>query len=121
MCYQQSLVIRQTTTVYNCNFCHSPDIEKFQKIMGEGEQGKKQTEEKHGIVQVNPNPNKGFTSKAIDLLEKLIVKLMHDPTKPLHYLSGNFAPVLQETPPAKDLPVHGHLPVSTLFIFFLCF
>uniref|UniRef100_A0A803NDM1 carotenoid 9,10-dioxygenase n=1 Tax=Chenopodium quinoa TaxID=63459 RepID=A0A803NDM1_CHEQI len=77
--------------------------------MGEGEQGKKQREEKHGVVQVDPKPSKGFTSKAIDLLEKLIVKLMYDSTKPLHYLYGNFAPVLQETPPAKDLPVHGML------------
>lgn len=91
--------------------------------MGEVEEEKKQREdmelqvkdlnkngEKEGIVEVNPKPNKGFTSKAIDWLEKLIVKLMYDSTQPLHYLNGNFAPVPDETPPCKDLPVHGHLP-----------
>ncbi|EEF44631.1 9-cis-epoxycarotenoid dioxygenase, putative [Ricinus communis] len=61
------------------------------------------------IVEVNPSPRKGLTSKVIDFLEKLIVKLMHDPSQPLHYLSGNFAPV-DETPPVTDLPVKGHLP-----------
>ncbi|XP_010552739.1 PREDICTED: carotenoid 9,10(9',10')-cleavage dioxygenase 1 isoform X1 [Tarenaya hassleriana] len=35
---------------------------------------------------------------------------MHDASQPLHYLSGNFAPVREETPPVKDLPVTGHLP-----------
>lgn len=39
------------------------------------------------------------------------MKLMHDASLPLHYLSGNFAPVRDETPPVKDLPVvHGFLP-----------
>lgn len=63
-----------------------------------------------GIVEVNPKPSKGLTSKAIDFLEYLIVKLMYDKSKPLHYLSGNFAPIRDETPPCKDLPVIGHLP-----------
>ncbi|KAK2992345.1 hypothetical protein RJ640_015433 [Escallonia rubra] len=63
-----------------------------------------------GVVVVNPKPNKGITSKAIDFLEKLIVKLMHDSSKPLHYLYGNFAPVRAETPPCKDLTIIGHLP-----------
>jgi carotenoid cleavage dioxygenase len=50
-------------------------------------------------------------------LEKLIVKLMYDTSQSHHYLSGNFAPVPDETPPVKDLPVKGYLPVSTaLFI-----
>ncbi|KAJ4829993.1 Dixin [Turnera subulata] len=62
-----------------------------------------------GIAEVNPKPSKGLTSKLIDYLEKLIVKLMYDPNQPLHYLTGNFAPV-DESPPVKDLPVKGHLP-----------
>jgi carotenoid cleavage dioxygenase len=45
-------------------------------------------------------------------LEKLIMKLMHDTSQSHPYLSGNFAPV-EETAPVKDLPVEGHLPVST--------
>ncbi|KAF7836051.1 carotenoid cleavage dioxygenase 1 [Senna tora] len=65
---------------------------------------------REGIVKVEPKPSKGFTSKAIDLLEKLVVKFMYDSSKPLHWLSGNFAPVPDETPPTKDLPVKGHLP-----------
>ncbi|KAK6119249.1 hypothetical protein DH2020_047012 [Rehmannia glutinosa] len=64
-----------------------------------------------GVVVVKPKPKKGVTSKAIDWLECSFVKMMHDPKKPLHYLSGNFAPV-DETPPLTDLPVKGHLPVS---------
>ncbi|CAA3012611.1 carotenoid cleavage dioxygenase 1 [Olea europaea subsp. europaea] len=60
-------------------------------------------------VVVKPNPSKGLTSKAIDWLEWLFVKMMHDSKQPLHYLSGNFAPA-DETPPLKDLPVIGHLP-----------
>ncbi|XP_010552741.1 PREDICTED: carotenoid 9,10(9',10')-cleavage dioxygenase 1 isoform X2 [Tarenaya hassleriana] len=59
---------------------------------------------------VNPKPSKGFSSRLIDLLETLFVKFMHDASQPLHYLSGNFAPVREETPPVKDLPVTGHLP-----------
>lgn len=66
---------------------------------------------KGGVVVVQPKPNKGLTSKAIDWLERMFVKLMHDPTQPLHYLAGNFAPV-DETPPLTDLVVKGHLPVS---------
>ncbi|WZZ18346.1 hypothetical protein YC2023_111435 [Brassica napus] len=63
-----------------------------------------------GILSVNPKPSKGFSSKLIDLLESLLVKLMHDTSLPLNYLSGNFAPLRDETPPVKDLPVHGFLP-----------
>ncbi|CAN6906222.1 unnamed protein product [Brassica oleracea] len=62
------------------------------------------------ILSVNPKPSKCFSSKLIDLLELLVVKLMHDASLPLHYLSGNFAPLRDETPPVKDLPVHGFLP-----------
>jgi carotenoid cleavage dioxygenase len=64
------------------------------------------------IVEVNPKPQKGLTSKLVDYLEKLIMKLMHDTSQSHPYLSGNFAPV-EETAPVKDLPVEGHLPVST--------
>ncbi|XP_031375049.1 carotenoid 9,10(9',10')-cleavage dioxygenase 1-like [Punica granatum] len=63
-----------------------------------------------GIVALNPKPSKGFTSKAIDYIEELIVKLMYGPPRPLHYLSGNFGPVPTETPPVTDLPITGHLP-----------
>ncbi|CAI9103069.1 OLC1v1001501C2 [Oldenlandia corymbosa var. corymbosa] len=62
------------------------------------------------IVVVNPKPKKGFSSKMIDWIEKVVVKLAYDTSQPLHYLSGNFAPVTEETPPLKDLPVKGHLP-----------
>lgn len=65
------------------------------------------------IVSVNPKPSKGFSSRLVDLLERLVLKLMHDASLPLHYLSGNFAPLRDETPPVKDLPVHGFLPVSS--------
>lgn len=64
------------------------------------------------LVEVNPKPSKGLASKATDLLEKLFVKLMYDASNPQHYLSGNFAPVRDETPPITDLPVKGYLPVS---------
>lgn len=62
------------------------------------------------VVVVNPKPTKGLASKLLDWVEMVAVKLMHDSKQPLHYLSGNFAPVLEETPPCKDLPVKGHLP-----------
>ncbi|KAJ4890653.1 hypothetical protein Rs2_30401 [Raphanus sativus] len=62
------------------------------------------------ILSVDPKPSKGFSSKLIDLLEALVVKFMHDTSLPLNYLSGNFAPLRDETPPVKDLPVHGFLP-----------
>ncbi|GMH30645.1 hypothetical protein Nepgr_032488 [Nepenthes gracilis] len=63
-----------------------------------------------GVVAVDPKPRKGLASQAIDFLEKLIVKLMYDSSRSQHYLSGNFAPVADETPPCKDLPVRGFLP-----------
>lgn len=86
----------------------------------EGEEKVKKIEESK-IVVVNPKPSKGFTSTAIDWVEKLVVKLMYDTSKPLHYLSGNFAPV-DETPPCKDLPVSGHLPVSpNSFLFYFMY
>lgn len=67
-----------------------------------------------GIVLVNPKPHKGLASKAIDFLETMIVKFMYnDSSLPLHYLSGNFAPVPFETPPTGNLHVIGHLPVSS--------
>nr|AIZ09096.1 carotenoid cleavage dioxigenase 1 [Ipomoea batatas] len=65
---------------------------------------------KGGVVVVKPTPQSGIAAKAIDWLEWAIVKVMHDSSKPLHYLSGNFAPAPEETPPCKDLPVSGHLP-----------
>lgn len=79
----------------------------------EGDDGVERSE--GGVVLVNPKPRKGFSAKALDLLEKGIVKLVHDSSKPLHYLQGNFAPT-DETPPLNDLLVHGHLPVSSLLL-----
>lgn len=67
----------------------------------------------NGVVIVNPKPSKGFTSKAVDWIEKVVVKLMYDSSQPHHWLFGNFAPV-DETPPCKDLDVIGHLPVCYL-------
>ncbi|PKA49853.1 Carotenoid 9,10(9',10')-cleavage dioxygenase [Apostasia shenzhenica] len=63
-----------------------------------------------GVVAVQPKPKRGVVSAAVDLLERFIVYLMHDSSKPLHYLSGNFAPVRDETPPSANLPVRGSLP-----------
>ncbi|CAH9118191.1 unnamed protein product [Cuscuta epithymum] len=63
-----------------------------------------------GIVVVNPKPQGSMISSAIDWLEWMIVKIMHDSSKPLPYLSGNFAPAPEETAPCKDLPVIGQLP-----------
>ena len=59
--------------------------------------------------------------KSDRLCRKLIVKLMYDSSLPHHYLSGNFAPVREETPPTTDLLVKGHLPVRTTIHFVLCF
>ncbi|XP_039685161.1 carotenoid 9,10(9',10')-cleavage dioxygenase 1 isoform X2 [Medicago truncatula] len=63
-----------------------------------------------GIVKVEPKPRKCFTSKAVDLLENLVVKFFYDSSLSHHWIAGNFAPVKDETPPTKDLPVKGHLP-----------
>jgi carotenoid 9,10(9',10')-cleavage dioxygenase 1 len=66
------------------------------------------------VVVPAPQPRKGVASWALDLLESVTVRLGYDKSKPLHWLSGNFAPVRDETPPAPDLPVRGHLPVRTV-------
>ena len=87
--------------------------EEKQKHSGSGAGG--------GIVAVDPKPNNGLTSKVIDFVEKLIVKLLYDSSLPHHYLSGNFAPVREETPPTTDLLVKGHLPVRTIILFFFFF
>ncbi|KAK4771698.1 hypothetical protein SAY87_032230 [Trapa incisa] len=63
-----------------------------------------------GFVVVDPKPRKGLTSKFIDYLEKLVVKLFYDSSQSQHYLSGNFAPVPDETPPVPVLPITGYLP-----------
>lgn len=70
-----------------------------------------------GVLVVDPKPQNGVAAKAIDWLEWAIIKLMNDSTKPLPFLHGNFEPT-HETPPLKDLPVKGHLPVSSLQFFF---
>ncbi|TMW86710.1 hypothetical protein EJD97_020969 [Solanum chilense] len=73
--------------------------------------------EEGGWVVVKPNPNKKFGGRAIDWLEKVIVKLMYKSNVPnSHFLSGNFAPIDEETPPSKDLPVKGYLPYSFSFM-----
>lgn len=78
------------------------------------QQQQQQSESNDVVVVPNPKPSKGLASKVVDLVEKLIVKLMYDTSQPHHYLAGNFAPVVDETPPTKDLNVIGHLPVSLL-------
>ncbi|KAJ3673008.1 hypothetical protein LUZ60_006382 [Juncus effusus] len=62
------------------------------------------------VTTVEPKPSKGVSSWLVDLVEKMLVCMMYDKSKPLHYLSGNFAPVKEETPPCADLPVRGVLP-----------
>lgn len=79
-----------------------------------------------GILNVEPKPSNGFTSKVVDLLEKVVVKLFYDSSLPHHWLAGNFAPVQDETPPTTDLTVKGFLPVSSsiasfLILFFILF
>ncbi|OIT07995.1 carotenoid 9,10(9',10')-cleavage dioxygenase 1 [Nicotiana attenuata] len=83
--------------------------------MGKKEEEVAMERSERGWVVVKPKANKKFGAKAIDWLEKVIVKLMYNSgsnSKACHFLSGNFAPV-DETPPCKDLPVKGYLPVST--------
>ncbi|KAG9138230.1 hypothetical protein Leryth_001448 [Lithospermum erythrorhizon] len=65
---------------------------------------------KDGVVVVNPKPIKGFTSKAVDWLERIIVKIMCHNAQPLQYLSASFGPVFEETSPCSDLIIKGHLP-----------
>lgn len=64
-----------------------------------------------GVVVVNPKPRKGLASMLVDALERLIVWAMYDSSKPHHFLSGNFAPLVDKTPPCKDLTVRRQLPV----------
>lgn len=58
-----------------------------------------------------PRPRKGLATWALDLLKSLAVRLAHDKSKSLYWLSGNFAPLVEETPPAHNLTVRGHIPV----------
>nr|C3VEQ4.1 RecName: Full=Carotenoid 9,10(9',10')-cleavage dioxygenase 1; AltName: Full=Carotenoid cleavage dioxygenase 1; Short=OgCCD1 [Oncidium hybrid cultivar]ACP27629.1 carotenoid cleavage dioxygenase [Oncidium hybrid cultivar] len=85
-------------------------LEKKQPFTAEEEaaDGKKSH---RSVVAVQPKPRKGILSSTIDLIEKVIVYFAHDSSKPLHYLTGNFAPVRDETPPFAALTVHGSLPV----------
>ncbi|KAK4798650.1 hypothetical protein SAY86_030976 [Trapa natans] len=71
-------------------------------------------ETQSNVVVVDPKSSKGPISSAIDCLEKLTVKMMYGSSRPLRYLTGNFAPVLAETPPTTELPVKGYLPVRLL-------
>ena len=74
-------------------------------------------EEANGLVVVpEPRPRKGLTSWALDLLESVAVRLGHDKAKPLHWALAirQLCPIVNETPPAPDLPVRGHLPVLTM-------
>ncbi|KAK1282073.1 Carotenoid 9,10(9',10')-cleavage dioxygenase [Acorus calamus] len=64
-----------------------------------------------GIRAVEPRPRKGVSSRIVDWLERAVVYLTYDKSKPQHYLAGNFAPVADETPPCTDLIVRGSLPV----------
>lgn len=85
-----------------------------------GESAAEDVPKRRGVVVAPaPRPRKGVASWAVDLLERVAVRLAHDKTRPLYWLSGNFAPVTDETPPAHDLPVRGHLPVSAMQTLFL--
>nr|ACO87673.1 carotenoid cleavage dioxygenase [Brachypodium sylvaticum] len=75
-----------------------------------GEAAAEDVQKRGVVVAPAPRPRKGVASWAVDLLERVAVRLAHDRTRPLYWLSGNFAPVTDETPPAHDLPVRGHLP-----------
>ncbi|KAJ6834458.1 carotenoid 9,10(9',10')-cleavage dioxygenase [Iris pallida] len=67
-------------------------------------------ERRRAILTVDPKPRRGLVSSAVDMVEKAVAYFMYDRSKPHHYLSGNFAPVKDETPPCSDLAVEGHLP-----------
>lgn len=73
------------------------------------------------LLLPEPRPRRGLASWALDLLERAAVRLGHDASKPLYWLSGNFAPVHHETPPAPALPVRGHLPVHLPYPILLLF
>lgn len=88
----------------------SATLEK-QRLTAEGEKAADGKSSRSLVVAVQPKPRKGLVSSAVDLLERVVVYLMHDSSKPLHYLAGNFAPVRNESPPSVALPVHGSLPV----------
>ncbi|XP_078436385.1 carotenoid 9,10(9',10')-cleavage dioxygenase-like [Wolffia australiana] len=62
------------------------------------------------IVVVEPKPGKGILSAALDLLERAVISLTGHSGKPNYYLSENFGPVLEETPPSGDLKIRGALP-----------
>ncbi|KAI3850886.1 hypothetical protein MKX03_035941 [Papaver bracteatum] len=62
------------------------------------------------ILLVDPKPKKGNVSQFFDVVEKLIVKLMHNSAQPSQYLSGLFEPLSEETPPQPNLIVKGYLP-----------
>lgn len=78
----------------------------------------------NGIVKVDPKPNKGWMATMVDMVEKVLVRFMFDPTISNHFLTGPFAPVKDETPPSSQLPVIGFLPVycslKSLSIYFFC-
>ncbi|XP_020580149.1 carotenoid 9,10(9',10')-cleavage dioxygenase 1-like [Phalaenopsis equestris] len=82
-----------------------------QRLTAEGEEAADGKSSRNLVVAVQPKPKKGLVSSAVDFLERFIVYLMHDSSKPLLYLSGNFAPVRDETPPSAAVSVHGSLPV----------
>ncbi|KAI5073066.1 hypothetical protein GOP47_0011079 [Adiantum capillus-veneris] len=57
-----------------------------------------------------PCPKTGAAAHLIDVLEKAFVWAFYPhPSKPLHYLQGNYAPV-DECEPVRDIPVEGNLP-----------
>ncbi|XP_077210321.1 carotenoid 9,10(9',10')-cleavage dioxygenase-like [Tasmannia lanceolata] len=70
----------------------------------------KENEKEQKVVVVEPKPKKGITSRMVDALEKVISWVMYDYSKPQFYLTGNFAPVTNETPPCTNLTVRGFLP-----------
>lgn len=62
------------------------------------------------VAKVSPHPNKNMAAFILDFVEKLSTRAFyHTPSKPFHYLSGNYAPV-PESDICTDLPVVGNLP-----------
>ncbi|KAL9272051.1 Carotenoid 9,10(9',10')-cleavage dioxygenase 1-like protein [Drosera capensis] len=63
------------------------------------------------FLEVNPNPRNGLASMASDWMEKIMIKLLYrPPSEPNPFLSGNFAPVVDEAPITENLTIHGCLP-----------
>nr|CAD71148.1 carotenoid cleavage dioxygenase [Bixa orellana] len=75
-----------------------------------GNEAEKDAQEKAGLVLVDPRPTHGLSGKGVDMLERGLARFMHDGNMPVHYLCGNFGPIMEEAPPTCNLPVKGFMP-----------